>query len=230
MRLRQCGNRLHDKKVYPRIHQCIGLRGIGVQHLRGVALVRRQPQRAHRTCHKRMMSMLFPHAFHRLPRQPDTSHIDLRHLALKAKAAKSDRVRPKGVRLNQLGARHQVLLVEFPHQRRLREVQLVEAAVCKDAAGVEHRSHRTVRKHGCAAKDALKDVFCRCGRALGHGLVYVTRSWAPPVASADDSKAQRRTPPHAAAGSFRGKHRGLRRVTLWYTSAGRGQGALPQHR
>ena len=71
-------------------------------------------------------------------------------------------VRAEGVRLDDLRARLQILLVDRAHQLGLRQVQLVVAAVDEDAAFVEHRPHRSVEQHRALTKDFLKSSHsCR---------------------------------------------------------------------
>ncbi len=50
------------------------------------------------------------------------------------------------VGLENLGAGPDVLLVHFPHQRRLLQRQLVVADVEEEALGVQHRPHRAVEQ------------------------------------------------------------------------------------
>ena len=55
-----------------------------------------------------------------------------------------DAVCSKGVGFENLRACPQILLMDFSHERRAAEVELVEAAVEEDALGVELRAHGAV--------------------------------------------------------------------------------------
>src|SRR5262249_50809549 len=61
-----------------------------------------------------------------------------------AERSKLDPVGAEGVRLDDVGAGADVLLVDLRDEVRLREVQRVEALVDEDALRVEHRPHRAV--------------------------------------------------------------------------------------
>ena len=93
------------------------------------------------------------------------SRLILRDLLLEAVGAELEAVGAEGVGLDDVDARLDVLLVDGAHEGGVREVQLVEAAVHEDAAGVEHRPHGAV-----AHDDALGDP-------LEEGLDG-TRPWA----------------------------------------------------
>src|SRR5262249_52733652 len=82
--------------------------------------------------------------------------IDLAHLLLEAVGAELAAVRPEGGRLQEAGARGDVLLVDAAHEARVRDVELVEAAVEEDAARVQHRAHGAVG-HDNALADALEE-------------------------------------------------------------------------
>ena len=53
-------------------------------------------------------------------------------------------VGPEGVRLDDVRAGAQVLLVHFSHQLRRRDIEGVEALVDEHALGVQHRSHGAI--------------------------------------------------------------------------------------
>ena len=59
-------------------------------------------------------------------------------------ARQPDPVGPKGVGLQNLRPRLQILLVDRENQARVGEIQLVVAAVDKDAAGIKHGAHGAV--------------------------------------------------------------------------------------
>ena len=86
-----------------------------------------------------------PAAASRARRAP--SRLIFRDLGLEAVGPELEAVGAEGVGLHHVGARVHVLLVHAAHQGRVREVQLVEAAVHEDAAGVEHRAHGAVAHH-----------------------------------------------------------------------------------
>jgi hypothetical protein len=70
--------------------------------------------------------------------------VDLVDLALEAMGPELEAMRPEGVRLDQVGAGREVVLVHRANDRWVRQVQLVEAAVQEDAAAVQHRAHPAV--------------------------------------------------------------------------------------
>ncbi len=70
--------------------------------------------------------------------------VDETHGVGQAEVGQLEPVGAERVRLDDVGARAHVLRVHLGDQIRLREVQLVEAAVEEDALGVQHRPHRAV--------------------------------------------------------------------------------------
>ena len=79
-----------------------------------------------------------------MPRDLDALPSDDPHLVLEAVRGEAKRVRAEGVRLDQLGARAQIVAMDAFHQRGAREVQLVEAVLEADTTLVEEGAHRAV--------------------------------------------------------------------------------------
>ena len=107
-----------------------------------------------------------------LPREPRALAVDLADLGLEPVGTELEAVGPEGVRLDDVGARVQVLLVDAAHEGGVREVQLVEAAVQEDAARVEHRAHGPVA-HDDALGEALEKGLHGGRRGFGGHLTAV---------------------------------------------------------
>jgi len=75
-------------------------------------------------------------------------------------------MRAEGVGLDDVRARLEVLLVDGADERRVGEVQLVEAAVHEHAAGVQHRAHGAVADDH-AVLQALEETLDRRGLDVG---------------------------------------------------------------
>src|SRR5947208_3281099 len=73
-----------------------------------------------------------------------TSAVDLPHLALEPVRRELEAVGAKGVGLDQVGPRRDVLGVDRLHEPRVVQVEDVEARVERHPARVEHRAHRAV--------------------------------------------------------------------------------------
>ena len=104
----------------------------------------------------------------RATRDPRALDVDLAQRVGQAERAELDAVRAERVRLDDVGAGADVLVVDLLHQVRPRQVQRVEALVDEHALRVEHRPHRAV-----ADEDALGErvgerqhelIMCRAAR------------------------------------------------------------------
>jgi hypothetical protein len=73
--------------------------------------------------------------------------IQVAHLVLEPVRLELVAIGSDGVGGEDLGPRGQVLGMDVAHQARIREAELVEAAVEEDPARVEHRPHRPVGDH-----------------------------------------------------------------------------------
>ncbi len=101
-----------------------------------------------------------------LPRQPNAGEVELPDSSFKAVPLQPDGVRAERIRLDDCRAGLQILRVHRAHQLRLRDVQLVVAAVDEDAAAVQHGAHRPIAKHRSATKQLRCGVFCKLLRRL----------------------------------------------------------------
>jgi hypothetical protein len=72
----------------------------------------------------------------------------------------------EGVGLDDLGPRLHVLVVDALHERGVGQVQLVEAAVQEDAAGVQNGPHGAVADDDTFL-DPLQERLHPCGLRLG---------------------------------------------------------------
>ena len=68
----------------------------------------------------------------------------------------AESVGAEGVGLENLGAGLQILLVDGENQAGIGQVQFVVATVDEDPAGVEHRAHGAIGKHGTVREDVGK--------------------------------------------------------------------------
>ena len=112
----QRGHRLHNKEVNTSRSQSHGLHLIRLNHGVGVTILFGQAKRSKRACHKSVVCVFFAHAFHGCPGKGNGSRIDLLDLVLQAKALEPYRICAKGIGLDQLRARHEVLLMQFAHE------------------------------------------------------------------------------------------------------------------
>ena len=83
----------------------------------------------------------------RLPSQANARHIDVAHAVHQAVPRQAKAVRAESVGFDDLGARLQIIVVDVADQLRLRQVQLVIAAVDEDALGIEQRPHGSIAEH-----------------------------------------------------------------------------------
>ena len=96
--------------------------------------------------------------------------VDLRDPVLEPVADQLVAVGAEGVGLDDVGAGPEVLPVDFLDEGGAGEVQLIEAAVDEDAAGVEHRAHRPV-----AEQDGLSQAVKEVGSCAACGLPRPSR-------------------------------------------------------
>jgi hypothetical protein len=93
--------------------------------------------------------------------------IDVAELLGDAEGGEARAAGAEGVGLENLGAGFDVLLMDLPHHVGGGEVELVEAAVDEDAAGVQHGAHGAV-----GDPDASRQLFSKLlGPAAGCGHV-----------------------------------------------------------
>src|SRR5262245_57031401 len=70
--------------------------------------------------------------------------VDEHQLVRKTEVAQLETIGAEGVRLDDICARRQVLTMDVGHQIRLRQIQLVEAAVQEDPFAIEHCPHGAI--------------------------------------------------------------------------------------
>jgi len=94
-------------------------------------------------CDGAMGTMLYAKGIF-LNRSFDELNLTQPDLVAEAERSELDAVRAERVRLDDVRARADVLLMHFSNQVRLRHVERVEALVDEDALRVQHRPHRAV--------------------------------------------------------------------------------------
>src|SRR5262249_27864600 len=99
-------------------------------------------QRAHRPSHPGV------EALRRFLCQSGASEIDVTHFAAQSVALEPEAIATKGVGLNDLRSRLQIFMMNSADQVRLRQVQLVVAAVDENSLRIEQRAHRAITKDG----------------------------------------------------------------------------------
>ena len=87
----------------------------------------------------------------RVARQPRRLEVDVAHLRFQPVPRQPEAVRAERVRLDDVRARRDVVLVHAPHEVRLVEHQRLEAGVLGDAAAVQQRAHRAIGRAARAA-------------------------------------------------------------------------------
>jgi hypothetical protein len=144
LRLVERRHRLQQEEVDASLEQPLGLLPVGLLRLlepdvpdRGQGLA----DRADRAGHEGATPG-------RLARDPRPLAVDLPNLCLQAVGPQLEAVGTERVRLDDVGPRLDVLVVDLPHEAGTREVELVEAPVQEDAAGVEHGAHGPVEDDG----------------------------------------------------------------------------------
>jgi hypothetical protein len=90
---------------------------------------------------------------HGLPRQPRPRLVYRPGLVLQTEAMQPEAVCPEGIGFDDLRARLQILLMHRAHQLRLRQVQLVEALVEKNASPIQRSTHGPVTQDRSIAKE-----------------------------------------------------------------------------
>jgi hypothetical protein len=94
----------------------------------------------------------------RLAGQPDTGLVDGVNLGLEAEPLEPEAVGAEGVGLNQLRPGEQVLLVDGADEVRVREIELVVAAVDEHTAVVEDGAHGSVGEDRLVAEELVQAV------------------------------------------------------------------------
>src|ERR1700682_2481460 len=94
--------------------------------------------------------------------------IDFAHAIRQAVPRQAKAVPAESIGFDNLGAGLQIIVVDAADQLRLRQVQLVIAAVDEDPLGIEKRSHSSIAEHGRKLQ-TFNEV-------LGH-LLENTRRW-----------------------------------------------------
>ena len=107
-----------------------------------------------------------------LARQPHARLVDGLQLVGESESRQPGAVGPESIRLENLRAGLDVLLVDFPDQCGRGEIQLVVAAVDEDALRVQHRPHGPV-----GHKDAACELFAKLLRS-GDGHAAFERALA----------------------------------------------------
>ncbi len=136
------------------------LRERGVRFLTGHLAERLHfdAERADRACDEGVHRLFLLQLRRGFPCQAHSCPVNRFHLRVKPEPLHAKAVRAKGIGLDQFGPGQQVLFMDAAHQVRLRQVQLVVAAVDKDTAVVKHGTHGPVAKHRALAKNCLQPV------------------------------------------------------------------------
>ena len=79
-----------------------------------------------------------------MPRDARALFVDRVQLVGNPERPELDAVGAERVRLDDIGARAHVFLMDLAHQVRLRHVQRLEALVDEHALGVQHRAHGAI--------------------------------------------------------------------------------------
>ena len=108
-------------------------------------------QRPNRPCYISVAGLLLLYLRYTLPRQFHSCHVNRANLVLQTIPLQPESIRAKSIRLNQLRARLQILRVHPTHHLRLRQVQLIKAAIDEHTARIQHRAHGPVAQHRIAA-------------------------------------------------------------------------------
>src|SRR5216683_4020953 len=173
LRLSQRSHRLDRQQIgsdsWPALHQ-----GANLLRKRGPRLIEANlaqrlqphPQWPDRCGDKGLAGLLLANLIHALPRQSDAGHVDLTHLILQTVHLETKRVSAEGVGFDHLGTRLQILRMDLAYQLRLRQVQLVIAAVDEDAPRIQHRAHRAIAQHGTSGKQPADCGISRNGTHL----------------------------------------------------------------
>ncbi len=114
-------------------------------------------ERPHRPGHIRAARLFVRELDHGLARQPCSRLVDGASLILQTEAMQPETVRPEGVGFDDLRARLQILLMHRAHQLRLRQVQLVEALVEKDASPIKRSTHGPVTQDRSIAEKGRQE-------------------------------------------------------------------------
>ena len=101
--------------------------------------------------------------------QFDARGIDLSHFGAEAVAIEPKAVCTEGVGLKDFRARLEVLLVDGEDHARIGEIQLIEAPVDEDAAGIQHRAHSAISEDRPVGENVCK---------LRHSSVMLTHRWS----------------------------------------------------
>ncbi len=104
----------------------------------------------------------------RFARQAHAGLVDVRQLLGHSEPRQPHAVGAEGVGFDDFSAGLDVVLVDLADQVGRREIQLIEAAVDEDAAGVEHGAHGAVR-HQDAAGQLLAEFLGAVVGGGGHG-------------------------------------------------------------
>ena len=163
-RLIESGHGLNDQQVDTAIDENLHLLAESRPRLVEAGLAQRlQPnaKRTYRTGNPGLGVLLSLQIFDCLPGQPNAGFIDLFYLSGQPVAGQADAVRAEGVGFKNLRAGLQVLFVDRDNETRIREIQLVVAAVDKDPASIEHGTHGAVGEQGAVGENLGK---------LGHSV------------------------------------------------------------
>jgi len=144
------GHRLEQEQVHAAFDEAFRLLAVGGDGLVEADVaegLERLAQRSDRARHQGL-------ALRGGPSDAGALAVDLGDLVLEAVGAELEAVGPERVGLDDLRSRLDVLLVHALDEAGVGEVQLVEAPVHEDAAGVQHRAHGAVA-HDDTFGDAL---------------------------------------------------------------------------
>ena len=87
-----------------------------------------------------------------MPRDLRALHVDRAGLVGETETGQLESIRAEGVRLDHISAGAHIFAMHVGHEIGLRQIQFVEAAVEKNAAGIQHRAHRAVTNEHATVK------------------------------------------------------------------------------
>ena len=167
-RLGQRGHGFDDEKVRAHAGPALGQRGdlfgegcAGLVEREFSLRRQRNAERADGPGDEGLGGLLLGNLRDALAGDADSGEVDLAHPVAEAMALQAEGVCAEGVGLDDLRAGLQVLGVDTGDGLRLREVQLIEAAVDEDSAVIEHGAHGTVGEHASAGEEPVKDRSSR---------------------------------------------------------------------
>ena len=181
LRLIQRGNGFDHQHVDAALGEPANLLREGFARLVEAGLSQRlqaHAQRPDSARHPGLSALLVGSLVHCLARYLGSGPVDLDHPVGEAIALQTQGIGPKGIGLDDLRARLQVLLVDVAHQFRLGEIQFVVAAVDEDAARVQAGAHSPIAEHVPRSEDLCEPIRHRVSLIM---LSHPGRECQPPL-------------------------------------------------